>query len=287
MKAVSRPRITGGRFLSWVLALPSLIFLATLFLLGFFSLVTTSLSIGRPEGPFAIYESLFASPAFWDAFFRTTRLSILTVALSLLVAYPIAYAIARSKGRTRQWLLLAVIIPWMSSVVVRSFGWQIILGDRGPINEVLESLGIISHPLALVGSEFGIVVGLIHVLSPFMILTLVSVLVSIDLRIEEAAALLGASPGRIFTRIVWPMSRRGVATGCVLVFLMANAVVVTPLMLGGARSQTIATMMYAQLLQLYNFERGAALAVVLVVLVVPPTLLISWWGQRSQFKRGG
>jgi len=263
-----------------VLALPAAVFLGLVFLIGLAGLLMESISPGE-AGMFTAYTSLFESAAFWDALVRTLRLSTLTVVFTLLISYPMAYYIARSPEEKRDQLLLFIIIPWLSSMVVRSFGWQIILGNRGPINSLLMGLGVIDRPLTLVQNEFGILVGIVHVLAPFMVLTLLSVLVSIDVRIEEAGALLGANSWKLFWHVIWPLSRRGVATGCVLVFLMANAVVVTPLMLGGIRSQTIATMMYSQLLELYNFQRGAALAFILVIIVVPPTLLMNWWGQRG------
>lgn len=269
-----------------ILALPALLFLLVVFVIGFIGLVITSVQPSGDGSRFAVYFELFRSPSFHDALWRTLRLSFLTVIFSLLISYPVAYYIARSPESRRDGLLLLIIIPWMSSIVVRSFGWQIILGEQGPINEFLVFLGISGAPVPLVQNEFGILVGLVHVLSPFMILTLLSVLVSVDVRYEEAASLLGAGPWQLFTKVVFPLSRRGVATGCVLVFLMSNAVVVTPLMLGGVQSQTVATMMYTQLLELYNFQRGAALALVLVLLVVPPTLLMTWWGQRGQNSGG-
>lgn len=269
------------RHYGWaVLAAPAAVFLGIVFLIGLGGLLVESFRPGE-DGMFTAYRSLFDSIAFWDALWRTLRISTLTVIFTLLVSYPMAYYIARSPEEKRDRLLLFIIIPWLSSMVVRSFGWQIILGNRGPINSFLMWLGVTDRPIALVQNEFGILVGVVHVLAPFMVLTLLSVLVSIDIRVEEAGALLGANSWQLFWNVIFPLSRRGVATGCVLVFLMANAVVVTPLMLGGIRSQTIATMMYSQLLELYNFQRGAALAFILVLIVVPPTLLMNWWGSRG------
>lgn len=269
----------------FVLALPAAIFLGLVFLIGLVGLLMESLAPGD-DGMFGTYINLFNSISFWDALKRTLRLSALSVVFTLLISYPMAYYIARSPEEKRDQLLLFIIIPWLSSMVVRSFGWQIILGNRGPINSFLMAIGVIERPLTLVQNEFGILVGIVHVLAPFMVLTLLSVLVTIDITVEEAGVLLGANSWNLFWRVIWPLSRRGVATGCVLVFLMANAVVVTPLMLGGIRSQTIATMMYSQLLELYNFQRGAALAFILVIIVVPPTLLMNWWGQRGVARKG-
>ncbi len=264
-----------------ILALPGLAFMAVVFVLGFAGLLWTSFQAATGQTTFAAYTDLFHSVAFWDAVSRTLRLSVLTVLGCLVVSLPMAYFIARSAPEKRDHYLLLIIIPWLSSIVVRSFGWQIILGDQGPINRALQAVGLTQEPITLVHNEFGILIGLIHVLAPFMMITALSAMLSIESRLEEAAALLGAGPVRIISAVVWPLSRRGVATGCILVFLMSNAVVVTPLMLGGARSATVATMMYTQLLQLYDFQRGAALAFILVVLVVPPTLLLTWWGNRG------
>lgn len=281
----SLTRFIGRR--GWiVLAIPGLVFMAVVFVVGFVSLLWTSFDSAAGRGSFDAYTELFGSPAFWDAVLRTLRLSFLTVLGCLVVATPIAYFIARTESSRRDRYMLLILVPWLSSVVVRSFGWQIILGSHGVVNWTLLRLHIVEEPVTLVQNEFGILVGLISVLAPFMIITTMSSLLAIDVRLEESAALLGAGPFKIIRTIVVPLSRRGIATGCILVFLMSNAVVVTPLMLGGARSATVATMMYTQLLELYNFQQGAALAFILVVLVVPPTLMMTWWGQRSSLTDG-
>lgn len=264
-----------------VFALPGLVFMAVVFVVGFLGLLETSLRTVEGDLTFSVYRDLLESPAFRDAVLRTLRLSALTVVGCLVISVPMAYFIARSDPSKRDRYLLLIIVPWLSSIVVRSFGWQIILGDHGPINRLLIASGISDGPITLVQNEFGILVGLIHVLAPFMMITSLSAMLAIDISLEEAAALLGAGPLRIASTVVLPLARRGIATGCILVFLMSNAVVVTPLMLGGVRSQTVATMMYTQLLQLYDFQRGSALAFVLVILVVPPTILLTWWGQRG------
>lgn len=262
-------------------AAPGLAFMAVVFGMGFVGLLITSFEAATGDSDFSAYTELFASTAFWDAVSRTLRLSALTVLGCLVLSVPMAYFIARSTPEKRDRYLLLIIIPWLSSIVVRSFGWQIILGNHGPINWFLQATGIVDEPVTLVQNEFGILVGLIHVLAPFMIITVLSAMLSVDMRLEEAAALLGAGPLRIISTVVFPLSRLGIATGCILVFLMSNAVVVTPLMLGGVRSATVATMMYTQLLELYDFQRGAALAFILVLLVVPPTLALTWWGRRG------
>lgn len=269
-----------------VLAIPGLAYMAVVFVVGFVSLFWTSLGSATGQATFAAYTELFDSPAFWDAVWRTLRLSFLTVLGCLGVATPIAYFIARTDSSRRDRYMLLILVPWLSSVVVRSFGWQIILGSHGVVNWTLLKLHLVQGPVTLVQNEFGILVGLVSVLAPFMIITAMSSMLAIDERLEESAALLGAGPFRIIGSIIIPLSRRGIATGCILVFLMSNAVVVTPLMLGGARSATVATMMYTQLLELYNFQQGAALAFILVVLVVPPTLVMTWWGQRGSRMTG-
>lgn len=267
---------------AWILfALPGLVFMTVVFVVGFVGLLDTSMRAAGGELTFSVYRDLLESPAFRDAVLRTLRLSFLTVLGCLVISVPVAYFIARSDPSKRERYLLLIIIPWLSSIVVRSFGWQIILGDHGPINRLLLASGVVSDPVTLVQNEFGILVGLVHVLAPFMMITTLSAMLSIDLHLEEAAALLGAGPVRIALSVVLPIARRGIATGCILVFLMSNAVVVTPLMLGGVRSATVATMMYTQLLQLYDFQQGSALAFVLVILVVPPTVALTWWGQRG------
>lgn len=269
----------------WVaLAAPGLIYMTGIFVVGFVALFWASVKPAEGEPAFAVYRELLVRPAFWAAVERTLRTSVFTVFGCLVVALPIAYGIARARSAVRDLYLMLVIVPWLTGVVVRSFGWQVLLGNNGLINWVLLHAQVVDTPVRLVHNELGIVIGLIAVLSPFMILTALSAMATVPRSLEEASVLLGTSPIRMIWDIIIPLARKGIATGSILVFLMSNAVVVTPLMLGGLRSQTVATLMYRQLLELYNFREGAALAFILVVLVVPPTLIMTWWGGRGSRK---
>ena len=278
-----RHRLRGFyRRFGWVfLALPALIYIAVLFFFGFIELFRESVSL--PEDPsFATYQELFASSSFRQAFLRTTRLSVIVTVFVTLISYPISYFIARVPAHRRNAWLMLVLIPWLTSIVVRSFGWRILLGDQGVINGALLSVGLRDEPIQLINNELGIAIGLIHVLAPFMILSLIAVFMSVDVKLEEAAAMLGAGPFRTFTKVVLPLTRSGLATGGILVFLLAAASYVTPQMLGGIRERTVAMLMYSQLLELYNFQRGAAIAFILVLLVVPVTLGLQWFERRGR-----
>lgn len=275
-----RLRAQYERF-GWALfALPAAIYIGLLFFFGFFELFRES--IDYPADPSVeTYRSLVASEAFRRALLRTVRLSVVVTVATTVISYPIAYFVARVPAHRRNAWLLVVLLPWLTSVVVRSFSWRILLGDRGAINSALQAIGVIDEPLQLINNELGMAIGLIHVLCPFMILSLLAVFMSLDVRLEEAAAMLGASPFRTFTRIILPLTRTGMATGGILVFLLAAASYVTPQMLGGIRERTLSMLMYSQLLELFDFRRGAALAFVLVALVVPVALALQWYERRG------
>lgn len=265
----------------WALfAIPAILYIGFLFFFGFFELFRES--IGAPADPSAqTYRDLFASQSFRRAFMRTVRLSVVVTVVITLISYPLAYFVARMPAHRRNVGLLIVLVPWLTSVVVRSFSWRILLGDQGGVNNLLRWLGVIDEPIQLINNELGMAIGLIHVLCPFMILSLIAVFMSVDVRLEEAAAMLGAGPLRTVTKVILPLTRSGMVTGGILVFLLASASYVTPQMLGGIRERTLSMLMYSQLLDQFDFRRGAALAFVLVGIVVPVALALQWHERRG------
>ncbi|WP_371038651.1 ABC transporter permease [Rhodosalinus sp. FB01] len=255
-----------------LLVLPQLAFLG-LFIYGFLAIAWLSI---HPEGTFTleVYRSFATERTYQDILWRTILVSCWTVLFSLLLGYPLAYFLARA--RNTEMLLLVLISPWLVSIVVRTFGWMLLLGNAGFINRSLIELGLIELPLRMMYNMTGVVIGLVHVLLPLMVVCILSVLAKADRAIEEAAASLGATPVQTFFRVVWPISLPGVYNGVLLVFLVAMGAIVTPILLGGFRETMVGSQIFQEIFMLFDFPRAAAYAIVLLLvslLLVTPVLL--------------
>jgi len=229
--------------LSWLLLLPLAAVLG-LFLFGLGQLVWSS--VAGPDGPsLALYRQFFARADYVTVLFRTLWIAGLTTVVSLVIGYPVAYFIARYRAR-RDWLLVLIMLPWLVSVVVRTYGWIVILGNRGLINSWLAYMGLVDGPVRLMFNTTGIVIGLVHVFCPFMILAILAVFLQLERSQEEASMSLGAGPVETFWRVVLPLSLPGVISGVMLVYLMSTGAIVTPLLLGGLRDRMLGTQIEAR-----------------------------------------
>jgi putative spermidine/putrescine transport system permease protein len=206
----------------------------------------------------------------WDAFyveviFRTLRLAFLTSCVTLIIGYPIALYLTVASPQQRAWIILFILSPLLVSVIVRTFGWLIILGPNGLVHSSFLAVGLQAEiPLH---TEGAVIAGLANVLLPFLVLAVATSLQSIDPAVPLAAASLGAGPWRAFCLVVFPLSLPGVIAGLLIVFSLAASSFVTPALLGGADYKVMSTMIYQQALILQNWPFAAAFAVVLVLLV--------------------
>jgi putative spermidine/putrescine transport system permease protein len=213
----------------------------------------------------ANYARIFSDSYYIHTLLRTIWLSLLTTLLCLVLGYPVAYFLARTRTRYRAMITLIVIGPLLITIVVRSLGWIILLSDNGAVNYLLRSLRIIDEPIPFIYNQFGVVVGLVHAFLPMMIIILVGVIQQIDRLLEEAAADLGAGRLETFVRIVIPLSLPGIAAGGVLIFGVASSVYTTTVMLGGGRVLTTPVQIGQEFQMTLNYPIGAALAVVMAV----------------------
>lgn len=226
-----------------------------------------------------VYQAYLQRPDQLHSLWRTVLVALATTGLSLLLAFPTAYFIARYRGN-RNRLLVLIILPWLVSVVVRTYGWVVILGPRGLINGSLQWLGLMDSPLPLMFNAFGVVLGLVHVLCPFMIVAILASLLRIDPAVEEASMSLGARPWATFWRVLLPLSLPGILTGTILVWLMSIGAIVTPLMLGGMRDALIGTEIFEQVMHFFDYRRAAALSVVLLLVGLAGVLPLQWLERR-------
>lgn len=214
------------------------------------------------------YREFFASATYLYILVRTLGIGVAVTAITLGMGYPIAVTMAKGPRRLQKWLLLAVLSPLLIAVIVRSFGWLLLLGLDGPVNRLLLALGFAARPVKLLYNHLGIVIGLTHVYLPFMVLPVAAALERIDPAVEDAAVTLGATPASLFRRVVVPLSLPGVAAGSVLVFTLSVSAYVTPALLGGAGYRVIPTFVAQQMLVLLNWPLGSAISVVLVLVTL-------------------
>ena len=245
-----------------LLALPASLALLFFFILPMVYILIRTLT----ENGTADFTEFFTDPFYLDILWTTIRVSLVSTAVSLLLGYPTAYYMARTTSRLKQAMVIVILFPFLVSAVVRSYGWMVILGTNGLLNQLLLGLGLISEPLKLLNTEAAVIIGMIHLLIPYMILSLVGVLQSIDPNVEYAAYSLGASPKTPFRKVVFPLSTPGIISGCVLVFTMSMTSYVTPKLLGGSKFRMMATMVVQEIN--VNFDWGAASAISYILLAV-------------------
>ena len=245
-----------------LLALPASLALLFFFILPMVYILIRTLT----ENGTADFTEFFTDPFYLDILWTTIRVALVSTAVSLLLGYPTAYYMARTTSRLKQAMVIVILFPFLVSAVVRSYGWMVILGTNGLLNQLLLGLGLISEPLKLLNTEAAVIIGMIHLLIPYMILSLVGVLQSIDPNVEYAAYSLGASPMTTFRKVVFPLSTPGIISGCVLVFTMSMTSYVTPKLLGGSQFRMMATMVVQEIN--VNFDWGAASAISYILLAV-------------------
>lgn len=249
-----------------LLLAPSLTFLLVLFVLPLAKVVIWSF-LDAKSGSYTLEHYLYAftRPIYFQVILNTFRISLIITVLALLLGYPVAYLLSRLPPGPTNLLMILVLLPFWTSLLVRTYAWTVILQRRGPINELLLGLGLIDQPLQLVHNTIGVVVGMTHILLPFMILPLYSVMRGIDPNLLRAAQNLGAGPWRTFRRVFFPLSLPGVGAGCLLVFVLSIGYFITPALLGGLGDTFIAQLIEQQVNVVLNWNFAAALAVTLFV----------------------
>ncbi|MHC2543291.1 putative spermidine/putrescine transport system permease protein [Sinorhizobium meliloti] len=250
-------------------------------------LVLTSLN--APEFSLANYVGFFAKKSYVLILIQTLKISLVATAICLLIGYPVAYLIANA-GRLRPVLVVMVFLPWLTSALVRTYAWSVVLGDNGLINSLLLNLSFIDRPLTLIYNRFAVYVGMVHIMLPMMILPLLSVMVNIDKSLMEAARSMGAKPFTAFLRVFLPPSVPGIRSGCILVFVVCLGFYITPQALGGLGDTMLSTLINSQLTTSLDIAPTAAaafvlLAVALLVLSTAGVNLASAHGQPGSMEQ--
>lgn len=245
---------------------PSLLFLLAFFVVP---LVDNGVRSFFIKGEFSLSNyTRLADSYYLGVITNTVVLSLVVTVISLVAGYPVAYYLARHAGRWRNVLVFMLIAPLLTSIIMRTFGWQVLFARRGLLNSLMLGSGWIETPLQLLNGPFAIVIGLVHVLVPMMVLSITSVLQSINPRLEESARVLGAGWWRTFFQITFPLSLDGVGTGAIIVFMLASGSFVTLLMLGGGSMQTLPLLIYQQFTTTRDFGFASTMSNVMLLVAL-------------------
>jgi putative spermidine/putrescine transport system permease protein len=262
-----------GRRVRLLLLGPYVLLLVVFFVVPLLLMVGISLSresFGRLEWALTLrhYVRFLTDSYYLSVLADTLWLGVLTTVATLLLGYPLAYHLALTRSRWKPLLIVFILSPLLVGIVIRCYGWMILLADRGLINTTLVEHGWLARPLPLMYNKFGVTVALVHVFLPFMVLSLTGVLKRIEPALIEASQTLGASPRRAFWEVTLPLSLPGILAGSLLVFSLAISSFVVPILIGGFKVHVLPMTVYEQVLSVFDWPFGAANAIVLLVISV-------------------
>lgn len=236
------------------------------------------------EPSLAQFRTFYEEPLYWHTFMRTALMSILATTITLLMAFPIAWTIAKLvKGKSKSMLFVMCLIPFWVSETVRTLGWMILLRESGVLPAFLVWLGVTPAPVEMLYHDATILVGLVYTSMLFMVIPLISALESLDDSLIEAAYDLGGNGWSILRQIVIPHAAPGIVAGCIVVFMLTLGNYLTPTLLGGKNSQWFTEQIYTQFITRFNWEQGAAFGFLLLGL----STAIVWAGLRLSGQKFG
>jgi putative spermidine/putrescine transport system permease protein len=265
----ARPRSFNGWAVTMV---PGLAFLTAFFLIPLGGMVVRSFTDPGPEN----YKIFVENSLYLHVMYTTLRMSAIVTVTTLLLGYPYAYLMLRGGFRMTTVLGALVLVPFWSSILVRTYAWTVLLQDSGIINSALQRLHLIEAPLTLVRNDMGVTIGMTHILLPYMVFPIYAVMLRIDPDLMPAAESLGARPARAFVRVFWPLSLPGVFAGSLLVFVLAIGFYITPAVLGSPSNTMYSVLVVDMVNRQLKFGVGSAMAVVLLLV----TLVLVWVGTR-------
>jgi len=271
----------------WWLLAPGLLLLLVAFALPVGMMVPMSFRpyvplVGITDG-FTVryYTRLLTDSYYLEIIGRTLALGFTVTLSTLVVGYPVAFFLARTPSRWRNWLTILVVFPLMLNLVVRTFGWIALLAQNGLVNQALHALGVVESPVKLLFNFAGLLIAMTHIFLPFMVLVLIGAIQNIPRDVEDAARVLGASWGGTFCRVTLPLSAPGILSGSILVFVLSISALVTPRLLGGPTYQVMSTLIYDEFLQRLNWPAGSAQALLLTLMVLTLVYLSGRLARRT------
>ncbi len=273
--------------IGFLLTLPAVVVFLVLFISplvygAWMSLHTSQYGMIQPGLTLQQYETLFTNPSYIEALIRTFRLSISATVMTLILGYPLAYALAFRLGRMGAVLTVIILAPLLMNVVVRTLGWMLILGRNGMISNLSINLGF--GEFTILYTEWAVLIGYVQVFLPFMVLSILASLQTIDLNLLKASNSLGATPVTTFRTVLFPLSLPGVLSGCIIVFSLSSGVFVLPALLGGTSLRVLSLLAYQQTTTTLNYPLGAAVAFLLLAIVLSVVLITTLLLERSRYR---
>lgn len=253
-----------------LIALPLLFFLAFFLVPLGVVFVSSLIDHATHTASLANYTRILLDQYHWEVILTTFRIAFFTTVLCVLVGYPVAWYLTRVVRSVwwRRLFIIVLVVPLFTSNIVRSFGWMILLGRNGPVNQTLRGLDLTERAVRFIGSESGILIGMVYILLPFVVLTVGTSLSKMDRSLEQASHDLGASGTQTFLHITLPLSLPGLAAGSIIVFALSVSAYVTPALLSGGRITVLSMLIYQQYSTVFNFNYGGALSVILLALTL-------------------
>lgn len=225
------------------------------------------------------YVKFFTDAYYIGVFLTTVQVALACTAICLVLGFPLAYVLARTRTRFKNVLVMLVVLPLFVGNAVRAAGWMTLFGSKGIISVGLMGIGITSEPTEIMFTTSAVIIGIIAVNLPFMVLTLQSVIESIDRSVEEAAFSMGAGPWHMFWRVLWPLALPGIAAGVILTFILGMNAYATPVLLGGPEFKMMAPLVFGQM-QLGNWPFGAAVSFILMITTLVLTMVAGFRLQK-------
>jgi putative spermidine/putrescine transport system permease protein len=251
-----------------VILLPAILVLLALFVYPLLGLVDRSIYRPRAGYTLEFYSRIWRVPVYLQVIGRTFRISAFVTLICLALGYPLAYLLATLRPRIARLLMIVVVLPFFTSIIVRTYAWMVLLGRNGIVNQYLTWIGLTQTPLPLLYNQGGVLIGMTYVLLPYMVLTVYSVMRGIDPGLIRAAHSLGASRWQAFRRVFLPLSLPGIAGGTLLVFILSLGFFITPALMGGPSDVMIAMLIEREVEFTLNWSFASALAVILLVLTL-------------------
>lgn len=256
-----------------LLCLPAMLLLIAFFALPLIGNAIRSLGLdthlsSANGSAWANYQKLFVDPYYRGVIVETIEVSFIATLLCLAIGYPVAHFMVRHAGRFAMPMLFLLIAPLLTSIIMRTFGWRVLFARHGPFNDLLMWLHLIERPLRVLGGPLGVYIGIVHVMVPFMVLSIVPVLRGVDRRLEESARILGAGAIRTFCLVTLPLAVEGILTGCVLVFMLTSGSFVTQLLLGDGSVVTLPLLIFQQFSLTQDLSFASAMGNLLLVIVL-------------------
>jgi putative spermidine/putrescine transport system permease protein len=250
---------------STLLIVPAVLLLAIVFLGPLVWFFVRSLgALGSPAEIAAHAWTVITSKAVMTALSTTNWISLLVTLLVLLISYPVAYYLATHRGWRFTLVLFCIVVPYFTSIIVRTYSWMVLLGRHGLVNQVLLQLGVVDQPLTLLYTKAGVLIGMVYVLLPYMVLTLFAAMKAIDPSLMRAARGLGAGGFYAFTRVYLPLSMHGVVSGSLIVFILAIGFFITPALMGGPADVMIAMLIERSVEITFDWAGAAVMSLLLL-----------------------